>query len=121
MNCTMDYEIFIRTAFGYTTNKGEIINRWDDPAGLATTDIFTLDNIFSVKAATSYCMEIFSHAIINKHGENINDAEHSRLKDFTKKILNAKDLDTICKLINEYNETVIKKYFDFNNGIINLR
>ncbi len=79
MTMPLNYEYFIRMAFGFVAT-GEMLDRWEDPAGLANTDCFTSDNIAGVKAATGYALEIMSNSVINHLNTKLADAEMKRLE-----------------------------------------
>ena len=112
------YERFVRTAFGFGTT-GEMLDRWGDPAGVATTDCFTDSNIATVKVATGYTMEIMVNAVL-KH-VSVSEAETTRLEEFTKKVVEASDLSTIDGLITDFWDTVIDKFFNISSGSITLK
>ena len=112
------YESLLREAFGYALN-GEIAERWGDPAGIANTDVFDEMYIEKVKAGAAYAMEIFSNPVMNK--KNLSDTEIERLEDFTKRVINADSIDTIDTIIEEFDTTVIQKYYDIQHGKITLK
>lgn len=111
------YETFMREAFGYA-NDGKIVERWGDPAGIANTDNFDDQYLDSVKAGVSYSVEIFSNAVINKG--SLSDSEHVRLENFTKQVIDATNVIDINSIIEDFDETVVKKYFDISNGKVSL-
>ena len=119
MTMPLNYEYFIRMAFGFVAT-GEMLDRWEDPAGLANTDCFTSDNIAGVKAATGYALEIMSNSVINHLNTKLADAEMKRLENFTKQVIDAQDLLTIDRLITDYRNTVVDQYFNINQGKISL-
>lgn len=116
----MSYELFIRAAFGLAKN-GTIIEQFEDPARIASAGNFTIENIAKVKAGIGYAMEIFSVAVINHQGISLTDGEMQMLDDFTEKVINAPDLDTISSLIDEFEKDVIDKYFNVSGGQYTLK
>jgi hypothetical protein len=120
MTMPLNYETFVRTAFGFGTT-GEMLDRWGDPAGIANTDCFTDSSIAEVKVAAGYAMEIVANAVLNHVAENLSDAEMVRLEEFTQKVVDAPDLPTIDGLITDFRSTVIDKYFDISQGRITLK
>ena len=113
----MEYESIIRRAFGL--KEGKIIERFDDPASLANTDVFTEDNLSSVKAGVSYAFEIFNNEIFDNF--NLGEIEHERIEQFTSNVIAAKSIIEVSKLIHDFNETVEGKYFEYSDGIISLK
>jgi len=107
------YEDLLRAAFGLSAGKE--IGRWGDPARLANTDVFSKGNLSSVKIGTGYAIEIFNDAIINKGG--LDDPEHDRLEAFPERVLSSADLAGISALIEEYDQTVVDKYFEYKEGV----
>ena len=93
----LDYEIFIRSAFGYANKRN--IERFDDPAGLADTDIYSDKNIENIKAATSYSIGIFLN------GVNSGDTS------YIKKIINAHSIKNISTIIDEFKNNFISKHY----------
>ena len=118
MTMQMNYERFVRIAFGFGTT-GKTLNRCGDPAGVANTDCFSDSNIATVKVATGYAMEIMINAVLNH--VSVSDAEMMRLEEFTKKVVDASDLPTIDELITDFRKTVINKYFSISDGCITLK
>lgn len=102
------YESLICDAFG--SWSGSAIGRHGDPGGLADSDKFTSDNIASVKAAVVYSMEILFKVAANR----ISDNENISTSDYTNSIICAESLTDIDKIITDYNQTIIKKYFKKN-------
>ena len=111
------YEMLLRKAFGYT-NDGNILERWGDPAGIANTDNFNDKYVNSVKAGVSYSIEIFSNEVINN--VDIPDSEVMRLENFTNQVIEATDLVEINSIIENFDNTVIEKYFEIRDGKITL-
>ena len=111
------YEMFLREAFGYASD-GMITARWGDPAGIANTDNFDDVYINSVKAGVSYSVEIFSTAVINKGA--LLDSEVARLESFTKQVIDANNVLDINSIIEDFDITVIEKYFDISNSKVTL-
>ncbi|HOQ72202.1 MAG TPA: hypothetical protein PK933_05665 [Smithellaceae bacterium] len=109
-----NYETFLRSAFGY--KQSCFLDRYGDPAGIATTDGFSDEHIATVKAGTGYAMEILSNSVINDRGGEIDDDELDRLESFTKKVIDASSLADISAAITEFKESVIGRYFDIHVG-----
>ena len=114
------YECFLRDAFGFGM-KGKMLDRGDDPAGLANTDSFNERSIDAVKAGTGYAMEIMSNAVINYQAIQLSDEEITRLEDFTRKVIRTTNLKEIGDQITEFRNNVINKYFDRDEGRISLK
>lgn len=107
MAAALEYETFLRKAFGL--HSGGMTDRWGDPAGLATTDVFNDRNIPSVKSSVSYAMEIFNQKILNDNHPN-GDDEINRLEGYTQQVLSASSINDILELIRSYKSTVLEKY-----------
>jgi hypothetical protein len=115
----MQYEDFIKRAFGIKLNGGKIIGRHEDPATLANTDKFEDRYISSVKAAVIYSMEIFRIDIVNN--EKVDDpAEDARLQEYPDKVIAAPDLPGISALITDFETTVLNVYYDTTDGVMCL-
>ena len=114
----MKYETFLRRAFGL--GKGNMIDRWGDPASLANTDNFTDSNINSVKAGVAYAIEIFNQEIIN-NVKIEDDKEFERIESFTGKIISATSIQDVSTLIKNYVDSVELKYFDAKDGVKKLK
>lgn len=119
MSQAMNYETFLRAAFGY--KQGGMLERWGDPAGIANTDSFSLENLAAVKVGTGYAVEILSNSVFNDSGQKLEDAEWSRLERFTERVINAASLIEIDKIITEFRDSVIDKYFDLHDGKMTLK
>ena len=115
----LNYETFIRRAFGYKIN-GQRIPRGGDPAALANTDIFTDDSIVKVKIAVGYAMQIFRLEIFNAEVID-DDSEYDRIENFCDRVITANNINEISKLIEEFETTVLDKYFNINNGVTTLK
>lgn len=106
----MIYEGFIRRAFGIDLDNG-IVDRWGDPAGLANTDVFNSGSISSVKAATSYSMEIFNDRIKENRFEDITDTVSQQMDEYVERVINAQDKQEISDLIESYVENIEDRYW----------
>lgn len=116
-NPAMNYESFIRMAFGLKGNNGVMVDRWGDPAQNANTDHFHDSRLSSVKATVSYAMEIFNTAICEE--KQIGDNEV--FSKFVEDVINAPDLQTIDQLIDDYRNQIIDKYVMINNGVMTIK
>lgn len=92
----LEYEVLVRSAFSYV-NK-EVVNRYGDPACLANTDIYSMDNIARVKSASSYAIEIFLTGVDSNNTTYVED------------IIDAVSLQEISTIIEDF-----KKNFMFKN------
>jgi hypothetical protein len=115
----MEYETFIRRAFGVKLNGGKIIGRWEDPACLANTDKYEDRYISKVKAAVIYSMEIFRIDIVNNEKVD-NDAEDGRLDSYSDKVMAAPDLPAISAIIQDFETSVLDVYYDTTDGVMCL-
>ncbi|MGD1007869.1 MAG: hypothetical protein ABR980_11645 [Ignavibacteriaceae bacterium] len=113
----LKYETLVRSAFGY---PGKKVERSGDPAQMADTATYSLGDLTRIKIATGYSMEIFTTAIKNNKSEVL-QKEKKRLDKFANRILKAKNLEEISNLIEEFNNTVINYYYEFNDGIMTLK
>jgi len=116
----INFETLVRRAFGYITT-GRMVDRWGDPAQLANTDQFREENLAAVKVGAGYAIEIFTNEILNKKGETLSGQEYSRLEQFTNKIVSAKDLKEVSLIVDEFEKTVEKRYFRFDDGVMSLK
>ena len=119
MSIAYSYETFIRKAFGHQNGSG-LVGRSEDPASLANTDFFYDSHINKVKIAVAYSMEIFRSEISNS-GKIDNDNEDTRLEDFIDRVMVTTSVSAISDLIEEFNTTVLNKYFNINDGIMTFK
>ena len=119
MSKAINYEMFLRTAFGY--KQGGLLERCGDPAGIANADSFSQVNLAAVKAGTGYAMEILANSVINDSGQELENAEWNRLEKFTERVINAVSLYKIDVIINDFRDSVIDKYFDINDRKMTLK
>lgn len=105
MNLT--YEGFIRGAF--SIDKEHLINRYEDPASLADTDVFNSEDIEVVKASTAYSMSIYKTHIIN-NCQGVSDDEDNDMCNMIKDVINATDKTIIYNLIKDFRNNYVEKY-----------
>ncbi|KAF1678597.1 hypothetical protein [Bacillus sp. SKDU12] len=107
-----EYETFIRRAFGISLN-GKVINRSEDPAGLANADNFNIaDEISLVKAGIAYAMSIYVfHA---RRYKNISISELKKMREYINSVQNATSHKQILELIQSFDEEVVNAY-NLNN------
>ncbi|QYM61192.1 hypothetical protein [Bacillus subtilis] len=113
MNDTgMEYESFIRRAFGISLN-GKIIDKWEDPASLANANYFhSAEEISLVKAGVAYAMSIYVfHA---RNYKNLSSSEENKMKEYINSIQNATSHKEILELIRSFDEEVVNAY-NLNN------
>ena len=89
----MTYEMFVRQAFK--------VERWEDPAHLATTDCFDASAIEEVKAAVGYSMAIFNLQYVEEDN-SLDDYCSQALK----RVMNATEKKEIYDIIKEYNKKI---------------
>jgi hypothetical protein len=113
----MDYEMFVRRAFGLALKKGGLVGRGEDPAEMADTDRYTDFRVNSLKAAVIYSMEIYSSHLREGLGEKV----HEEVDGFLGKVMNAKAIHEVTPLIRDYQKRVIEQYFSFEKGILKAK
>lgn len=111
MDAAMEYEWFIRTAFGLALDKR--VERFEDPAGFADTDTFTNGNLPVVKAATGYAVGIYRNHI-KTNPETINDT----CANYLCRIMSAVHVNEIANIIQEFNAEVVEQCFDRVDGAL---
>ena len=116
MSC-MAYEGIIKNAFSMAF--GQRITIKGDPAGLASAAAYESEKLDAVKIGTGYAMSIFTRALLTSWGNN-NEEEMNRMESLISSVINATSVNAIGKLIFEFRETVIDKYFIANNGIYKM-
>lgn len=97
-----EYEDFMLEAFSLDNKRG-MIDRYEDPAGLAATDSFADGSIYIVKAAVSYAMAIFNnHILLEKvpYSKGLTVQDH--LEEYIKKVFEAENKVEIYNLIKQY-------------------
>lgn len=100
----MKYETFIRGAFSIYSDN--LIGRCEDPARIANADVFSVDNINTIKAGISYSMIIYKHEICEKN--QISDSEYNDMDRIISDVINAPDKVTIFNLIKQFDKYVSK-------------
>ena len=116
----LNYEYFIRSAFGFAGN-GEMIERSGDPADLAEAGLLSNSNLAEAKAAIAYSSIIFTTAVINHVENDLEDGEYTRLTSYAQQVIDAENAALLNDIINEFRETVLDKYFITNNGVMSLK
>ena len=96
VSMTYEYETFIRRAFSINRS---LINKYQDPAGLADADRFTEEvySIEEVKAAVSYSMQIFKKHIVENN--KLSKDEIQNINSIIKNVIDATDKIEIYNLI----------------------
>jgi hypothetical protein len=125
MSSAQDYEKLIRAAFGYdpTDHSLRMIEKYEDPAGLADEDIFTDENITEIKAATSYAILIVVNDIISYSldFDMDDDEEESRLDSYAPRVLAAADSAEVGDVIRDFEENVMDRYYEVQNDVVCLK
>jgi len=102
----LSYELFIRKAF--SLHSDETIDRGEDSASLADTDVFNNDNIAQVKSAIIMSMEIFNNEIILNN--NLEEKQIIDMKDFIDEVDNATELSELSAILESYKEEFSNEY-----------
>lgn len=94
----LDYEVFVRDAFGCKV-KG------DDPAGLADADIYNAshrsDSFSKLKIGIGYSMLVFKRKYENE--KKLRDPEdYKRMEQFIERVLDAASTADLEKIFTEY-------------------
>jgi len=102
----MEYEQFIRKAFSLTNKNKKLIDRYDDPAWLAATNVFADDeSLCLIKAAVAYAIAIFnSHILLEKIPLSHSLSVQKELEIYIQKLFDATTKPEIYNLIKEYNK-----------------
>jgi len=108
----MDYELFVRSAFGYKT--GEMPGRGGDPARIAEADWFRHDDIAKVKIGAGYAIEIYAGDVLNNC--EVDDREWNRIEGFTTRVLESDSVGDIATIIDEFKTTVLDQYYTTGEG-----
>lgn len=107
----LNYEGFICSAFGLATlGRGELIDKWTDPASLANQDYMNLSNeLSSVKSATSYAMCIYRNYLKNNI-QDVEEADYTYIEDALFLVLDARKVTAIDAEIEIFRVNIIEKY-----------
>lgn len=104
------YERLIKSAFIFK------MGIYEDPAQLADVRCFTEENIDSVKCVVGYSITILNNGIISNH--NISEEKIKKLESYVNKVVSAKDLQELGKLIEKYITKEKIKYYNRLGNII---
>lgn len=128
---SLSMEYFVLDAFKYAFSKHYGTNcrfqfgRGGDPARIADADIFRSlgDNyrIGRAKFAIGYAMEIFITDIIENLNYKLSEEEDNYLISFEDKVVNAKNYEELSKVFKEFNDNVMEKYYNINDGNYELK
>ncbi|TAL67832.1 MAG: hypothetical protein EPN82_12980 [Bacteroidetes bacterium] len=59
----LNWEFFIRIAFGFKENKGREISMGGDPAGMANNEYFNNRHFYDIAVTTGYAMQILNQDV----------------------------------------------------------
>jgi|GEM_PF-3140073 len=113
------YEEFVRYAAAYV--QGESVGRYGDPARLARADYFRdQDYLPEAIIGAGWACRILIHPVNEEtlsetSEENYNESE--RLNGFLDRIVNAQSLQELGNHLDDFLESVLKKYYDFKDGV----
>jgi hypothetical protein len=116
----MKYELLLRKAFGFAAN-GKTGDRSCDPGDLAEAGLFTDRNLAKVRTGAAYAFTIFSTAVINHVQDTLPNGEYDRLEKFTARALGVSNVAELAKLIQEFETSVVEKYFNIRDGNITTK
>lgn len=113
-DCGLQYEIFVRKAFGYS-ERSQSIERGSDPAELALAGLFTEKNLAKIKVAVAYSIIVFTNKameILNAEELDLDtsDKEITRFRTLLESTISATELKLISNIINDVNNSIIDKY-----------
>jgi len=116
-NDAVRYEDFIKVAFGI--QKGCIIERREDPAGLAEADYFRdLNNLPQVKTGVAYAIEIYNNYMLSNFADKIDPDDFEAMRSMTEKVLAASSHDEIIQLIDEFEKYIAKYCIKYSDLVI---
>jgi len=114
--CALDYEIFVRKAFGYPNQT--MLGRHGDFAGLADADLIRHGKCLNqAKVGVAYGLEILRRALEPK------EYDPQQLDEILSEILNVTKPEELCEIIDKINKEVVNKYFttDKETGALILK
>lgn len=112
------YENLVRFAYGY--NLGKMIEKAADPAGLANADIFRSGDLPRIKLGAGYAMEVFIQDL-NNNVSDLGVSEAARISDFVSRLLSAPSKEEAGRIIEDFTDTVLAKYYETKEGVTSLK
>lgn len=112
----LEYEYFVRNAFGYSL-KTEI-DRSGDPARCGDADNFHNEQLSSVIAGASYSMSIYISDIINSC--NNTEEEDERINTFLNRVIACRNVQEVGDVLDDFNRNVFSRYYTQSEGKISL-
>lgn len=109
-DCRMEYELFIRRAFGMAL--GDMPGRGADPAGLADADYFSKysGNLNDVKIGLGYAVRIYGHQLELKD-QDAYAKESDFIDGWIDAVMNAGTFEELCEKIEEFKTRILGVYF----------
>ena len=114
---TIDWEFFVRIAFGFKSLNGRLIHRGGDPAGLAINDILSERRLNDVKSVTAYAEEIFN-GDINNRGIPIPGELMVAMDNYVMQVLRAVSIREIEGIVESYMTEVFNSYFKYDGNVL---
>ncbi|OGU40353.1 MAG: hypothetical protein A2X61_11095 [Ignavibacteria bacterium GWB2_35_12] len=114
---TLDWEFFIRIAFGFKHNKGRAIQRGGDPACLASNDLFNDRHFHDMVIATGYAFEILNQDVKNRTVA-VSEETLVMLDSYIVQILDAHTIKDIEDILNSYKASVLNKFFKYDGNVL---
>jgi hypothetical protein len=116
----LDWEFFIRAAFGLKNNNGRLIHRGGDPANMANNNYFNDKHLKDVIITTGYAMEILNQDVKNRIAA-ISDKTKITLNNYIEKLLTARSIADIEDIIDSYKKDVFDRFFKYDGIILSRK
>lgn len=111
----MRYEMFLRSGFALGLECP--IDRSGDPAHLADTAIYDLNDVARMRSGIAYVIEIY-RSYLENHGANF---DPDILMVFASRVHEAQNRTELIQILDEFNQNIVQIHFEFRNGIPHLR
>ena len=116
----LDWEFFIRIAFGLKNNNGSVIHRGGDPANMANNIYFNERHVKDVLITTGYAMEILNQDVKNRIGV-ISDKTEITLNNYIERLLTAKTIGDIEDILDSYKKDVFERFFKYDGNVLSRK
>ena len=113
----LDWEFFIRNAFGFKQENGRPIQRGGDPAGLANNELFNDRHVHDMVITTGYAFEILNQDVKNRTVVVSQDTINV-LDSHIVQILSANTIKDIEDTLNSYKALVFEKFFKYDGNVL---
>jgi len=113
----LNWEFFIRIAFGFKLNNGRAVQQGGDPACLSNNDNFNERHFHDIVITTGYAMQILNQDVKNRTVVVSQDTINM-LDSHIVQILNANTIKEIENIIESYKTSIFERFFKYDGSVL---